>query len=205
MLRKSRAAVNAFRCFFAEGKIGGTPCMRSHIFIQLATTISFAKPFIFKIENEKEGLPRGSPAGLGAGGPEFKSRRPDQNISRVLFRLMKDPFTQTHPWNSGRQEFSIGKSFSFREFTTRRICENTGRQECYSETIERTQVKRPRSGKYGENSEDPVHFSSHKSSETQNSKSRAGLSSLFAVPLNCFLIRWLKLRSERSWRRFAKN
>jgi hypothetical protein len=52
--------------------------MRSHIFIHLATTISFAKPFIFKITIETEGLPRDSPAGLGAGGPEFKSRRPDQ-------------------------------------------------------------------------------------------------------------------------------
>ena len=64
--RESRESVNAFRCFFAEGEIGGTPCMRSHIFIHLATTISFAKPFIFKIEIEKEGLPRDSPAGLGA-------------------------------------------------------------------------------------------------------------------------------------------
>ena len=31
---------------------------------------------------------------MGAGGPEFKSRRPDQNISRVFFRLMKAHFTQ---------------------------------------------------------------------------------------------------------------
>jgi hypothetical protein len=29
--------------------------MRNHIFIHLATTISFAKPFIFKIKIEKEG------------------------------------------------------------------------------------------------------------------------------------------------------
>ena len=93
VLRKSWASVNAFRCFFAEGEIGGTPCMRSHIFIHLATTISFAKPFIFKIKIEKEGLPRDSPAGLGAGGPEFKSRRPDQNISRVFFGLLKAFFT----------------------------------------------------------------------------------------------------------------
>jgi hypothetical protein len=33
------------------------------------TSISFAKPFILKMEIEKEGLPRDSPAGLGAGGP----------------------------------------------------------------------------------------------------------------------------------------
>jgi hypothetical protein len=66
VLRKSRASVNAFRCFFAEGEIGGSPCMRSHIFIHLATIISSAKPFIFKIKIEKEGLPRDSPAALGA-------------------------------------------------------------------------------------------------------------------------------------------
>src|SRR5260370_32440864 len=29
------------------------------------------------------------PPSLGAGGPEFKSRRPDQNISRVFFSLTK--------------------------------------------------------------------------------------------------------------------
>jgi hypothetical protein len=84
--------MNVFRCFFAEGEIGGTPCMRSHIFIHLATTISFAKPFIFKIKIEKEGLPRDSPAGLGAGGPRFESGRPDQNISRVFFSLLKALF-----------------------------------------------------------------------------------------------------------------
>ena len=31
---------------------------------------------------------------LGTGGPEFKSRRPDQNISRVFFSLLKAFFTQ---------------------------------------------------------------------------------------------------------------
>ena len=64
--------------------------MRSHIFIHLATTISFAKPFIFKIKIEKEGLPRDSPAGLGAGGLRFKSGRPDQFmffVSRHLAML----------------------------------------------------------------------------------------------------------------------
>src|SRR5258708_31121446 len=35
----------------------------------------------------------GSAPALGAGGPEFKSRRPDQNISRVFFSLLKAPFT----------------------------------------------------------------------------------------------------------------
>ena len=44
---------------------------------------------------------------------------------------------------------------------------NTGRQECYSETIEQRQVKRAVSGKYGENHGDPVHSSPHQSSEIE--------------------------------------
>jgi hypothetical protein len=31
---------------------------------------------------------------LGAGGPRFKSGRPDQNISRIFFELLKARFTQ---------------------------------------------------------------------------------------------------------------
>jgi hypothetical protein len=48
------------------------------------TSISFAKPFILKMEIEKEGLPRDSPAALGAGGSRFKSEpRP---ITSLFFR-----------------------------------------------------------------------------------------------------------------------
>jgi hypothetical protein len=61
--------------------------MRSHIFIHHATTISSAKPFIFKIKIEKEGLPRDSTPGLGAGDPEFKSRRPDHFMFFVFYHL----------------------------------------------------------------------------------------------------------------------
>jgi hypothetical protein len=93
VLRKSPASMNAFRCFFAEGEIGGTPCMRSHILVQRATTKYFSISFICKNKIEKEGLPKDSPAGLGAGGPEFKSRRPDQNISRVFCSFWKANFT----------------------------------------------------------------------------------------------------------------
>jgi len=67
--------------------------MRSHIVIHPATTISSAKPFIFKIAIEREGLPRDSPAGSGAGGPRFESGRPTKNISRVFFYLLKAQFT----------------------------------------------------------------------------------------------------------------
>ena len=67
----------AIRLLFAEGEIGGTLCMRSHISVHRATTKYFSNPFVFKNAIEKEGLPRDSTPALGAGGPEFKSRRPD--------------------------------------------------------------------------------------------------------------------------------
>ena len=57
--------------------------MWRHISAHRATTKYFSNSFVFKNKIEKEGLPRYSPAGLGAGGPEFKSRRPDQT-SRVF-------------------------------------------------------------------------------------------------------------------------
>ena len=87
----------AIRLVFAEGEIGGTPCMRSHILVHGATTKFCDNPFIFKNEIEKEGLPRDSTPDLGAGGPEFKSRRPDQNISRIFFKLSETLFTPNFP------------------------------------------------------------------------------------------------------------
>jgi len=66
------------RLIFAMGKIRGTLRMRSHTYVHRATTKYFSNSFVFKTTIEKEGLPRGSPAGLGAGGLEFKSPRPDQ-------------------------------------------------------------------------------------------------------------------------------
>ena len=68
--------------------------MRSHISVHRATTKYFSNSFIFKTKVEKEGLLKGGPAGLGAGGLEFKSPRPDQNISRIFFDLLKARFTQ---------------------------------------------------------------------------------------------------------------
>ena len=66
-----------FRRYFAMGKIRGTPYMRSHIFVHRATTKYFSNSFVFKTEIEKEGLPGDITPALGAGGPEFESRRPD--------------------------------------------------------------------------------------------------------------------------------
>ena len=68
VLRKSRASMNAFRCFFAEGEIGGTLCMRSHISVRRATTKYFSNSFICKNKIEKEGLPRDITPALGTDG-----------------------------------------------------------------------------------------------------------------------------------------
>ena len=60
------------------------------------------------------------PPALGAGGPEFKSRRPDQNISRIFFRLSKTLFTPNF-----RVEFcqtgglNSHKSFNSQDFAAR--------------------------------------------------------------------------------------
>jgi hypothetical protein len=68
--------------------------MRSHISARAATTKYFSNLFVFKTKIEKEGLPRDDTPDLGAGGPRFKSGRPDQNISRIFFELLKARFTQ---------------------------------------------------------------------------------------------------------------
>jgi len=69
--------------------------MWSHISVHGATTKYFSNSFVFKNEIEKEGLPGDIAPALGAGGPRFKSGRPDQNIFCVFFSLLKAPFT--HP------------------------------------------------------------------------------------------------------------
>jgi hypothetical protein len=74
-----------FRCYFAMGKIRGTPCMWRHISAHGATTKYFSNSFVFNTKIEKEGLPGDSPAGLGAGGPRFKSARPDQILLNQEF------------------------------------------------------------------------------------------------------------------------
>src|SRR5713226_5553643 len=125
------------------GKIRGTPCLRSHMFVHRATTKYFSNSFVFKAEIEKEGLPGDITPALGAGGPEFKCGRPDQKyLACILLLIESAVHLKPHLWNSGRQEVWIRKSFSFREFATWRICKNMRRQECYTESIERREVKR---------------------------------------------------------------
>src|SRR6266853_381044 len=43
-----------FRCYFAMGKIRGTPRMRRHISVHRATTKYFSNSFVFKNEVEKK-------------------------------------------------------------------------------------------------------------------------------------------------------
>jgi len=81
-LSRSRNGSAHFRRYFAMGKIRGTPCMRSHICVHRATTKYFSNSFVFKTEIEKEGLPGDITPALGAGGPRFKSGRPDQLLLR---------------------------------------------------------------------------------------------------------------------------
>ena len=61
--------------------------MRSHISVHGATTKFCDNPFVFKNAIEKEGLPRDSTPDLGAGGPEFKSRRPDHCMFCFFYHL----------------------------------------------------------------------------------------------------------------------
>jgi hypothetical protein len=88
-------SLKVFRCFFAEGEIGGTLCMRSHISVHGATTKSFSNSFVFKNEIETEGFPGDITPALGAGGPEFESRRPDHfkflffhHLETIVFVLL---------------------------------------------------------------------------------------------------------------------
>ena len=66
--------------------------MRSHISAHRATTKFFSNSFVFKTEIEKEGLPGDITPALGAGGPEFKSRRPDQSMVFVSHHLETHAF-----------------------------------------------------------------------------------------------------------------
>jgi hypothetical protein len=86
-------------------KIQGTPRMRSHMFVHRATAKYISNSFVFKTEIEKEGLSGDITPALGAGGPRFKSGRPDQKYLACFLLLIESAVhPQTHLWNSGRQE-----------------------------------------------------------------------------------------------------
>jgi hypothetical protein len=73
--------------------------MRRHMCVHLATTKYFSNSFVFKNKIEKEGLPSDGPAGLGAGGPEFNSRRPDQFAFFCFLSLGDACFVVVAPLN----------------------------------------------------------------------------------------------------------
>src|SRR5438552_7258898 len=85
----------------------------------------------------------GSAPALGAGGPEFKSRRPDQNISRVFFGLLKAPFTLNLICEilAGRRPQSATRLMA-KSSPRDKFSKNTPRRECHSEIIELTQHKK---------------------------------------------------------------
>jgi hypothetical protein len=58
------------------------------------STSSVEKYFIIFTYFSRGVAQPGSAPALGAGGLEFKSPRPDQNISRIFFELLKALFTQ---------------------------------------------------------------------------------------------------------------
>jgi hypothetical protein len=60
-----------------------------------ATTKHFSNLFIFQNKIEKEGLPRDTTAGLGAGGPRFESGSPDH--------LFNAPFPNVRDFKFKRQ------------------------------------------------------------------------------------------------------
>ena len=76
-------SLKVFRCFFAEGEIGGTLCMWSHISVHGATTKFCDNPFVFKNAIEREGLPRDGKPDLGHEVPSSNLGAPTKT-SRVF-------------------------------------------------------------------------------------------------------------------------
>src|SRR6516162_2088807 len=73
------------------GRIRGTVHMRRYVFVLLVTTKFSGKSFVFKNNVAGKGLPKHDPSGLGAGGPRFKSGRPDQSFL-LLTGISQKPF-----------------------------------------------------------------------------------------------------------------
>ena len=95
------------------GKIRGTLHMRRYVFVLLVTTKFFGKSFVFKNNVAGKGLPKHDPSGLGAGGLEFKSRRPDQLF---CFHIIRN--TTVHPYFTC--EIRRGRRSDFANPLTRR-------------------------------------------------------------------------------------
>jgi hypothetical protein len=141
--------------------------MRSHISVHRDTTKYFSNSFIFKNRLKRKDFQEIAPLAWAQEVPSSNLGAPTKTsrVFSVVHRKLTSPITNL--WNSRRQEVSIHKSFNSKEFATWQIFRNMRRQACYSETIERTQVNRPPSDKYGDDSGDPMHFSFTQSSKMQ--------------------------------------
>ena len=76
----------AFASFSIWGKFGGLHTCGATFSYIVALPNSSVKSIAFRNNIEREGLPRGSTPGLGAGGLRFKSGRPD-HLPRRSFHL----------------------------------------------------------------------------------------------------------------------
>jgi len=74
---RSKFQTIVFAVISLWGKFGGPCACGATFWYYLALPNSFLKSFDFKKFVAKEGLKKDNLSGLGAGGPEFKSRRPD--------------------------------------------------------------------------------------------------------------------------------
>jgi len=132
--------------------------MRSHTVVHPAITICFVNPFVFKNKIEKEGLPRDGPAGLGAGGPEFKSRGPDQK-QLSCFHIVRS--TTVHPYFACENSAGRGSDFANPLIRRTSLCgkhtKDTSWQECEKEVIESKRVSSAALGECGENCGDLAH------------------------------------------------
>jgi hypothetical protein len=163
------------------------------------------KLFCFSRNAENRRVALGRPPALGAGGPRFKSGRPDQNISRVFFYL-KAPFT-SNPLCGILADRRSG-------FASRLLSESSPHDEFAKTCGGRRSIEKVLKG--GELS---AHYLASMGKiqgtlrisrliDHQKSKSaiaRRAQLALRHVPLNCLRIGSLNLGSARSWRRFANS
>jgi hypothetical protein len=76
------------------GKVGGLHACGATFSYIVPLPKSSVKSIALRSKSEKEGLPRGGTPALGAGGPEFKSRRPDQMYPAYFLQLIE---STVHP------------------------------------------------------------------------------------------------------------
>ena len=110
--------MSQFASFSLRGKLGGLhACGATSWYIWPLPNIFLSR--LFSKTRLKRKDFQDSPAGLGAGGPEFESGRPDQKYLACFLLLIESAVhLKPHLWNSGRLAVWICKSFTFQEFAT---------------------------------------------------------------------------------------